>query len=595
MFELVGESLGQYKLLSVLGSGGAATVYRAQQTSIGREVAVKVIKSTDPDFARRFEREARTAASLSHLHILKVFDYGQQGNFSYLVMELLAPLTLYDMILDGQIPLESAVRIVEQVGSALDYAHQQGVIHRDLKPQNVLLDSQGNAFLGDFGISKLIHETTLTQSGMTMGTPAYMAPEQWQGGTIDGRTDIYALGVMLFQMLSSQLPFNGDTPFRVMHMHIYESPPSLHALVPNIPLAVEKVVEKAMSKAQDQRYTTASEMAAAFREAAESPAEVPTVAAPVPMPDPVLLADTLSTPTAPLAPPKKPFDLRRMLMLAGVLAVLLSIPAITFVVVVASKGTLLESTSTAVSAAPTDAATITIPPTNTPRPSTRTPTRFPIVQLTIPTVTFIPTSTSTPTPSASPTPSVPMIRVKEPVNLRAGPGTNYEIVGGAKEGDVLTVIARVSSGINLWYLAETSRGNRVWIWGQNVELSPGFTIEPARTIPPTYTFTPSATYTETAPPLINLPQTLTATFATLTPMPCVTKSAFQYDAVITNTSDSDATFYLLDAFCNPGEGRPVPGKNTTTRIPVYEGQHWRIVMANNAIYDRIGPQTITIP
>jgi serine/threonine-protein kinase len=242
-----------------------ATVYRARQASMGRDVAIKVIKpelSETPDFVERFAREARTVASLSHPHILKVFDYGQHGELVFLVMELLVGGSLAELIPQGPLPLQSTTRILDQVASALDYAHELGIIHRDLKPQNVLLDGRGNAHLTDFGIAKIMSATALTQSGVAMGTPSYMAPEQWQGLPLDGRADVYALGVMLFEMLTGQLPFSAETPFSLMHKHVSEQPPPIRSLRSDLPSSVESVLIRALAKNRDQRYASAGELAA---------------------------------------------------------------------------------------------------------------------------------------------------------------------------------------------------------------------------------------------------------------------------------------------------------------------------------------------
>jgi len=271
MENLIGRQLGQYEIIAVLGKGGMATVYRARQTSVDRDVAIKVIRpdlTESADFVERFKREARTIAALSHPHILKVFDYGQQDDVAYLVMELLSGGSLSDYIHNKSLSVEEASRVLSQIAMALDYAHGRGIIHRDLKPQNVLLDDTQNSHLTDFGIAKLLNATTaLTQSGMTMGTPAYMSPEQWRGDNIDSRADIYALGVMLFQMLTAQLPYKGDTPFAMMHQHVYEALPSLRSLRPDLPLAMDDVLAKAMAKDREQRYNRAGDLAEAFRHA----------------------------------------------------------------------------------------------------------------------------------------------------------------------------------------------------------------------------------------------------------------------------------------------------------------------------------------
>src|SRR5450432_1446505 len=281
MNNLIGQQFGQYELTAVLGKGGMATVYRAHQSSIDRDVAVKVIRSDladTPDFIKRFEREAKTIASLSHPHIVKVFDYGQHDDMVYLVMELLKGGNLADVIRATPLDTFKAMRLLDQIASALDYAHQSGIIHRDLKPQNVLLDNAQNAILTDFGIAKIMSETTsLTQQGAAMGTPSYMPPEQWQGKALDTRADVYSLGIMLFEMLTGKLPFTADTPYSMMHMHTDEPPPSILVFRSDLPPAVEAVLRKTLAKEPKDRYASAGQVAEAFR--AASAVEAPRKAA----------------------------------------------------------------------------------------------------------------------------------------------------------------------------------------------------------------------------------------------------------------------------------------------------------------------------
>ncbi|PJF36634.1 MAG: hypothetical protein CUN49_04365 [Candidatus Thermofonsia Clade 1 bacterium] len=272
MESLIGQQLGQYQITAKLGAGGMATVYRARQTSIERDVAIKVIRTDlmeDENFVARFRNEARVIASLQHLHIVKVFDYGNQGNIVYLVMELLEGGSLSRFLRqNGALPLKLATQMLNQISDALDYAHSRGIIHRDLKPDNVLLDHQQNAFLTDFGIAKILGDTSSrTRTGMVMGTPPYMAPELWRGEVAEVRTDIYALGILLYEMLTGTIPFRADTPYQMMHQHIYEAPPSLSAQGIDLPIGVDHVLAKALAKNPEQRFASAGQLAEAFREA----------------------------------------------------------------------------------------------------------------------------------------------------------------------------------------------------------------------------------------------------------------------------------------------------------------------------------------
>ena len=269
MSDLIGQRLGHYELIDLLGKGGMATVYRARQETTKRNVAIKVIRAdqvTNTDFVKRFQREAEVIASLSHPHIVKIFDYGQHEGVPYMVMELLTGGNLADLISGG--PMTAAVvgHVLDQIAPALSYAHQRGVIHRDLKPKNVLMDMDGNLFLADFGIARLMTDVLNTQTGTTLGTPAYMPPEQWRGATLDQRADVYALGVILFEMLAGQRPYLSETPFTMMHMHLFNVPPSLRGFRSDIPARIDQVIDRALAKAPEARYGSATALAAAYRD-----------------------------------------------------------------------------------------------------------------------------------------------------------------------------------------------------------------------------------------------------------------------------------------------------------------------------------------
>ncbi len=264
-----GDRVGGYTILELLGQGGMATVYRARQSAIDREVALKVlaVETGREEFARRFERESKLVSALNHPNIVKVFDYGEHNETIYLAMELLNGGDLFGLIRDSA-PLapERIAGLLTQIATALTYAHGQGVVHRDLKPHNIMLNARGEAVITDFGIAKALHETsTLTQAGMVVGTPPYMPPEQWRGETVDSRSDVYALGAILFEMLTGQMAFHADSALALLHLHIYQPPPSVSRLRPDTPSRVDWIVQKALAKHQDNRFESATALAAAFR------------------------------------------------------------------------------------------------------------------------------------------------------------------------------------------------------------------------------------------------------------------------------------------------------------------------------------------
>ncbi|MCI0711368.1 MAG: protein kinase [Chloroflexi bacterium] len=267
---LAGKTIGNYKVIDVLGAGGMATVYRARQTNIERDVAIKVMAAAfaqQPDFVERFKREAELFAQLEHPHILPIYDYGDEDGYLYLVLRLMEGGSLESHMRKQALTLAQISKMITQMAHALDHAHNQNVIHRDIKPNNVLLDKFGNAYLMDFGIAKILSNSRLTATGTLLGTPAYMAPEQWKLDPIDGRADIYSIGVMLYELFTGELPFPGETPFQFMYAHLHEEVPAVSTKLEGFSPEIDEVILRATAKEPEDRYQTADEMAGALDEA----------------------------------------------------------------------------------------------------------------------------------------------------------------------------------------------------------------------------------------------------------------------------------------------------------------------------------------
>lgn len=271
MFDLIGKTVGPYRILEQIGAGGMATVYKAYQPSMDRYIAVKVLPahlSRDPDFTKRFQREARAISRLEHSHILPVYDYGEYEGTTYIAMRYIKAGTLKDRMSMGGLSFDEINRLISQIGAALDYAHRMGVIHRDVKPANILIDDQGDVYLSDFGLARMMEPTQqLTESGVGLGTPAYMSPEQGQGIKVDHRSDIYSLGIILYEMLTGRVPYEAETPMAVVFKHIHGDLILPHTIHPTTPESVERVVLKALAKDPADRYQTAGEMAQALNTA----------------------------------------------------------------------------------------------------------------------------------------------------------------------------------------------------------------------------------------------------------------------------------------------------------------------------------------
>lgn len=274
MTEPVGQTFGQYEIIDQIAKGGMATVYRARQKSVARDVAIKVLPRMllhDNTFLERFNREVEVIAALQHPHILPVIDFGKFEDMPYIVMAYISGGTLADTISQGPMDLADVEVVVRQMADALDYAHSKGIIHRDFKPGNVLLDERGNTYLADFGLARITaSDSQITGTGM-LGTPTYMAPELAMSNEVTPAVDIYALGVTLFQMLTGRVPYEANTPLGVLMMHTQTPVPEIDEYRNDLKPGVQQVVERAMAKGAGDRYATAGDMAKALSAALNTP------------------------------------------------------------------------------------------------------------------------------------------------------------------------------------------------------------------------------------------------------------------------------------------------------------------------------------
>jgi len=409
--DLTGQMLGKYHLEQEIGRGAMAVVYRATDTALNRQVALKVLPtyfSHDPEFVRRFQREAQVAASLSHPGIVQIYDVGEAPDGTLYIAMQEAGETLKRLLQhEGPLPLGRALAIAEQVAAALDYAHRRGVIHRDVKASNILLGPGDQTVLTDFGIARVGQESGITTPGFALGTPEYLAPEQAEAGKpVDYRADLYALGVVLFEMLTGRVPFSADRPEAVLHAHIFTPPPSPSRLNPALPEAASQVLLKALAKDPNERYQSGAALVAALRGTFQVPSStLPPTSTPTWNVKPGTPeqrrrgAEVQRSSPAPLPPgtsAPQPWPL--LLPVAGILAVLILCGGLGLLTVAALRGTFQVPSST-------------LPPTSTPtwnvKPGTptATPTRPPSPT---PMPTLLPTATVTLTPlPPTPTPLPP--------------------------------------------------------------------------------------------------------------------------------------------------------------------------------------------
>ncbi len=536
---LAGQMFDKYQMIELAGSGGMGTVYRAHQPNLRRDVALKLLPpaiASEGGYKERFQREAQTAAALEHAHIVPVYDYGNHGGIYYVVMRLLTGGSLAQRLehaeqTDGQLPsLAETVEVIKRLALALDYAHSRGVIHRDIKASNVMFDQQGSPFLVDFGIAKLVgSNTNLTGTGVTMGTPSYMAPEQWRGESVTSTTDQYALGVMTYTMITGRMPFEGQTPFALMHKHLNEPPTPPQIWRSELNEDIKTVLDTAMAKAPRDRFPSVTAFADALATAVQTAPGEPTAFFTRPLPKPEVAAPVSATPASSeqvaavkTNPPAAQTTFTDGDMPQRRLSTpqLIGLGIIGGIVVIALVAILLNQGGGG-------AAVIQNLPTMTPT------TEVPTEQATV---------TSEPTDAPPATPATPVVVVQRNLTVRGGPGAQYPTLGTLDAAVDYMILGISDDG--LWYQVELTDGSPGWVTASSalvqtagdlaavpIAQAPTDTPVPTATTTPTFTASPTPT------------NTLTATVtASLTPTPSLTATAtFTVTATPSQTSTSTVT------------------------------------------------------
>ena len=303
-----GDNVGPYRIIESLGQGGMATVFKAYPHALDRYVAIKVLHAAfkeDSNFNARFAREARIVAKLDHPNIVPIYDFAEHQGTPYLVMRFIEGKTLKAVLRDGMLPVPRVLAVIRPVTEALAYAHAQGVVHRDSKPSNVIYANDGHIFLADFGLARIAQagETTMSQD-MLIGTPQYISPEQARGAQASERSDIYSLGVVLFELFTGRVPFSADTPYAIIHDHIYTPLPLPTSINPNLSKEIERVLLKVLTKEPGARCATTSELMTALEQAAgiHAASAAPVSPPPIPIAQPLPLPPTVPEPLAAPSP-----------------------------------------------------------------------------------------------------------------------------------------------------------------------------------------------------------------------------------------------------------------------------------------------------
>ncbi|MBZ0284901.1 MAG: protein kinase [Anaerolineae bacterium] len=600
---MANRKLGKYEITERLGRGGMAEVYRGYHKELDRYVAVKVLHAflaDDPEFKSRFEREAKNVARLRHPNIVQVydFDYDPEGESYYMVMELIEGATLKDRLTTISerkelLPLEESLRIVREAAGALAYAHSRSMIHRDVKPANLMLDHDSRIVLTDFGIAKIVTGAQFTASGGMVGTPAYMAPEQGLGEAGDERSDLYSLGAILYQLVTGQLPYDAETPLAIILKHLNAPVPSTLALNPTLPEPIDQIIQKAMAKEPSDRYQSAAEMiddlgrfergeVVDAARLASRPLQVSNQdTVKIPKADETESAESISSTSRSNAGNRPP---RRRLPWWGWVGIVAGIAASLFLIGTAS-GMFRVGNQTSTPAAiivtevtPTDVPPTTLVPTDGPTPTstptvpTVTPSHTPTTTSSwtptispTPSQTYTPTSTLTQTVTRTPTPATPIAQSANNIVMRVGPGNQFAKITDVRAGETLNIIGISADG--LWFRVVTTNGLRGWVLISLVRAY-GFLAELPIVAPPTLTPTNTATVTPTPSRTPTLTPTLPPT-ATSTPTLNATATVLaRTQASVDQTATASACtwdYAIVEQNPPDGETNPVPANQPYTR------------------------------
>jgi serine/threonine protein kinase len=417
--DLIGEQIGKYKIVGHIGRGGMADVYKARHPRLNRDVAIKVLNRAlihSPEMLQRFQREGQAIAALHHRNIVQVYDLDVLDGIYFMVMEYVSGETLAHRLdqlrrRGERMPLHDVLDIVGAVGEALHYAHEKDMLHRDIKPANIMFRGDGSVVLTDFGVAKILNVASdITASGAVAGTPAYMAPEQWTNDEPDKRSDIYSLGVVLYQVVTGELPFNAETPGRLMFKHISEPPPLPHKFYEDIPLELERIILRTLAKDPNERYQTAKELANDLKDVIY---QVESTAATGIFARPQVIETPAPRPVAPPEPEEEDRKRRSPLLWLGAGAILALIILLLglFSSGILGGGSSPEQTpdveATVAALLKTEEATLVASPSSTQTPPSESPSSTPARTPTR-------TPASTPTPDATPTeqqssPTAPLV------------------------------------------------------------------------------------------------------------------------------------------------------------------------------------------